>query len=119
MDYPKQIIYGDTPSKSNGYRIVTVRGHGTLTKSKALRDYEKNFVLQCSLRNAKIDKFFKINIDCYFGSNRKDLDGCFKIILDCLQSCKAITNDRLCTEIHARKFVDKYVPRVEIEITEE
>ena len=70
------------------------------------------------MRNANIDKFFSIDLDAYFSSNRKDLDGCFKILLDCLQHCKAIKNDRLCVEIHARKLVDKEKPRVEFTITE-
>jgi Holliday junction resolvase RusA-like endonuclease len=61
---------------------------------------------------------FKINVDVYFGSNRKDLDGCLKILFDCLQSCKAIKNDRQCVEISARKLIDKENPRVEFTIEE-
>lgn len=59
---------------------------------------------------------FIIKIDCYFGSNRKDLDGCFKLLLDCLQLCNVIKNDRQCVEIHARKLVDKVDPRIEFVI---
>lgn len=118
MTYQKQVIYGDIPSKSNGYKVITLHGHGSIAKSKALKEYEQKFFLQCSLRNQNISSFFKITIDAYFGSNRKDLDGCFKILLDCLQSCKAIKNDRLCTEIVARKLVDKETPRVEFTIEE-
>jgi Holliday junction resolvase RusA-like endonuclease len=40
------------------------------------------------------------------------------LLLDCLQQCNAIKNDRQCVEIHARKFVDKVKPRVEFTITE-
>lgn len=114
--YPKQVIYGDVPSKSNGYKIITIAGHSTLGKSKALKEYEKKFFLQCTLRGKDINSNFKLSLDCFFGSNRKDLDGCFKILLDCLQSCRAIRNDRLCAEIHARKFIDKENPRVEFTI---
>ena len=114
----RQVILGDIPSKSNGYKIVTLCGHGSLAKSATLKEYEKYFYLQCSMRNANIDKFFSIDLDAYFSSNRKDLDGCFKILLDCLQKCKAIKNERLCVEIHARKLVDKEKPRVEFTITE-
>lgn len=117
--YPRQTIYGDIPSKSNGYKVVTLRGHGSIAKSRTLKEYEQTFFLQCALRNFNIDQYFKITVDCYFGSNRKDLDGCFKILLDCLQSCRAIKNDRLCTEIHARKLIDKNNPRVEFEIEEQ
>lgn len=114
--YPKQVIYGDVPSKSNGYKIITIAGHSTLGKSKVLKEYEKKFFLQCTLRGKDINSNFKLSLDCFFGSNRKDLDGCFKILLDCLQSCRAIRNDRLCAEIHARKFIDKENPRVEFSI---
>lgn len=116
--YPKEIIYGDIPSKSNGYTIICIAGHYSLGKTKALKEYEKKFYLQCSLRNVGIKGFFKIDVDVYFGSNRKDLDGSFKVLFDCLQSCKAILNDRQCVEIHARKLIDKENPRVEFTIEE-
>jgi Holliday junction resolvase RusA-like endonuclease len=49
---------------------------------------------------------------------RPDLDNGMKILLDCLQGCKAIQNDRQCVEIHARKLIDKNNPRVEFVIEE-
>ena len=118
MLYQKQIIYGSIPSKSNSYKIVSLCGHGTLAKQKVLKEYEQNFYKQCSLRDKKIGGFFKIDVDVYFGNNRKDLDGSFKILLDCLQSCTAIINARQCVEIHARKLIDKINPRVEFVIEE-
>lgn len=114
--YPKQIIYGDIPSKSNGYKIIHIAGHYSLGKTSSLKEYEEKFFLQCSLRNANIQGYFKLVLDVYFGTMRKDLDGCFKILFDCLQSCKAIKNDNRCVEINARKFVDKINPRVEFSI---
>ena len=116
MIYDKQTIYGKPPSKSNSYRIVTLYGHGSLAKQKALIEYEKNFYLQCGLRNANIKGFFKITADVYYENMRPDLDNSFKILLDCLQGCKAIKNDRQCVEIHARKLIDKNNPRVEFTI---
>ena len=85
MLYQKQIIYGSIPSKSNSYKIVSLCGHCTIAKQKVLKEYEQNFYKQCSLRDKKIGGFFKIDVDVYFGNNRKDLDGSFKILLDCLQ----------------------------------
>ena len=114
----KQIIYGQPPSKSNCYRVITIRGHGSLGKTTALIKYEEAFFMQCSLRGANISKRFKINADVYFKSDQPDLDNAFKVILDCLQACKAIRNDRLCAEIHARKLIDKQNPRVEFIISE-
>lgn len=118
MKHERQIIYGQPPSKSNCYRVITIREHGSLGKTTALKKYEEAFFMQCSLRGADICKRFKITADVYFKSDQPDLDNAFKIILDCLQACKAIKNDRLCAEIHARKLIDKQKPRVEFEITE-
>lgn len=116
MVYPKQTIYGLPPSKSNAYRIITIHGHGSLAKTPATKKYEESFFMQCGLRNANIDTRFKLTIDVYFSSDRPDLDNSCKIVLDMLQSCKAIKNDRLCSEIHARKLIDKENPRIEFEL---
>lgn len=118
-EYPKQIIYGLPPSKSNSYRIITIHGHGSLAKTAATKKYEESFFMQCGLRNTNIDKRFKLTIDVYFSSDRPDLDNSCKVVLDMLQSCKAIKNDRLCSEIHARKLIDKENPRIEFEIEEQ
>lgn len=116
--YQKQVIYGKVPSKSNCYKIITLFNHSSLAKQKALKEYEKAFFLQCSLRGEYISQFFKMDIDVYYENMRPDLDNSFKIILDCLQAVKAIKNDRLCVEIHARKLIDKANPRVEFCIEE-
>lgn len=118
MTYQKQTIYGQPPSKSNCYKVITIRGHGSLGKTTALKAYEESFFMQCSLRGANIAKRFKIFADVFFKSDQPDLDNAFKVILDCLQTCGAIKNDRLCAEIHAKKFIDKEKPRVEFEIVE-
>ena len=115
----KQIIYGQIPSKSNCYKIITLSGHGSLAKTPALKDYEKSFYLQCSIyRNKNIKGLFELNVNVYNGSQRPDLDGSFKILLDCLQSCKAIENDRNCVKIVAQKFVDKMNARIDFELIE-
>jgi Holliday junction resolvase RusA-like endonuclease len=51
-------------------------------------------------------------------SQRPDLDNIFKVVLDMLQSCNAIANDRNCVKIVAQKFVDKKEPRIEFTIKE-
>ncbi len=116
MDIGKITVHGQIPSKSNCYRVVTIRGHGSLAKTPALHKYEESFIMQCPLRKADIDYRFKLMVDVFNQSDRNDLDNSFKILLDCLQSCRAIRNDRLCAEIHARKFIDKENPRVEFHI---
>lgn len=116
--YPKVTIYGDVVSKSNQYRIINIGGHASLKKSDAVKAFEERFYLQNPLRNANISGFFEIYLDAYFSSNRKDLDGAFKLILDTLQSSKTIKNDRNCVKIVANKFIDKNKPRIEFTLVE-
>ena len=114
----KQIILGQPPSKSNCYRIITIHGHASLSKANALKKYEAEFFKQCSLRDKNISNFFELYIDVFFHSNQPDLDNALKVVLDCLQSCKAIKNDRFCVKIEARKFIDKNNPRIEFSLVE-
>lgn len=119
----EQVIYGQAPSKANTYKIITVvtngKRHGSLSKTDALRKYEHDFYLQCgAYRNKNISGFFELYVDVYFHSNQPDLDNSLKVILDCLQGCKAIKNDRNCVKIVANKFVDKNNPRIEFTIVE-
>ena len=117
--YPKVVIYGDVVSKSNQYRIITINGHASLKKSDAVKEFEKKFYLQCgAYRNRDIRGFFELYADVYFQSNQPDLDNSLKGLLDCLQSCKAIRNDRNCVKIVANKFIDKLNPRIEFTLVE-
>lgn len=116
MEYPKQVILGQPPSKSNSYKIIKCGRFHKLGKTDATKKYEESFFMQCGLRNANISKRFKLTIDVYFSSDRPDLDNSLKVVEDCLQTAKAIKNDRLCSEIHARKLIDKENPRIEFVI---
>ena len=116
--YPKVTIYGDVVSKSNQYRIIKIGGHASLKKTDAVKAFEQKFYLQNPLRNANISGFFEIYLDVYFSSNRKDLDGAFKLVLDTLQSSKTIKNDRNCVKIVANKYIDKEHPRIEFTLVE-
>lgn len=113
----KQVIYGQVPSKSNCYVLTSIGGHASMYKSKALKAYEDSFYLQCvHYRNKAISGLFELELHVINESQRPDLDNALKIILDCLQGCKAITNDRNCVKITASKFVDKKSPRIEFEL---
>ena len=116
--YPKVTIYGDVVSKSNQYRIIKIGGHASLKKTDAVKAFEEKFYLQNPLRNANISGFFEIYLDVYFSSNRKDLDGAFKLVLDTLQSSNTIKNDRNCVKIVANKYIDKEHPRIEFTLVE-
>src|SRR5690625_3958655 len=115
----KQIITGNTPSKSNCYRVIKINGHGSLAKTKALKTYEESFLWQCgNYRNKNITAPFEFHIDVYYPSKRSDVDNSLKVVLDCLQRIKAIKNDNNCAKIIAQKFIDKKEPRIEFEIIE-
>ena len=115
----KQVILGQIPSKSNNYRVIKIKGHSSLAKTDALKAYEKSFYLQCNIyRNKNIKGLFELHLDVYNGSQRPDLDNSFKILMDSLEACKAIENDRNCVKIVAQKFVDKTNPRIEFTIKE-
>ena len=115
----RQTIYGNPPSKSNSYRIITIKGHGSLCKTKALTQYEKDFYIQCNhYRNKNIEGYFEFYIDVYYPNQRSDLDGVMKVVLDCLQKVNAIKNDNRAIKIVAQKFLDKLNPRIEFEIVE-
>jgi Holliday junction resolvase RusA-like endonuclease len=110
-------VQGTPVSKSNAYRIITINGHSSLTKTSAMKKYEEAFLWQVgAIRDANIGVPFEFYLDVYFPSKRSDLDGCLKGILDCLQKAKVIKNDNNCCLIHARKFVDKDNPRIEFRI---
>lgn len=115
----RQTIYGNPPSKSNCYRIITLAGHGSLAKTKALNQYEKDFYIQCNkYRNKNIEGYFEFHVDVFYPSQRADLDNSLKLILDCLQKVKAIKNDNRCVKIVAQKYLDKKEPRIEFELIE-
>jgi len=114
-----QTIYGNPPSKSNCYKIITLSGHGSLCKTKSLNQYERDFYIQCNFyRNRNIKSYFEFHVKVFYPSQRSDLDNSLKVILDCLQKCKAIENDNKCCKIVAEKYLDKINPRIEFEIVE-
>ncbi len=112
-----QTILTQVPSKSNCYRIITLNGHGSLCKTKALKDFENTFFMQCgTYRNLMIDSYFEIHCRVYYPSMRSDIDNAMKGVLDAAQKAKVIKNDNLCVKVIAEKFIDKERPRLEFMI---
>ncbi len=115
----RYVFLGDVSSKSNSYGTTRMGG---FYKKKELKEYEKSFQGQILVARSQhefvhIDGEFALQCIVYYRESRKDLDNAFKIILDCLQSCGVVTNDRLCVRIYAEKHKDKENPRVEILVT--
>ena len=104
MNMEYQTIMGNTPSKSNSYKVINIKGHASLAKTKVLKEYEEKFYIQCNLyRNANVTGYFELYLKVFYPSERSDLDNSLKIILDCLQKVKAIRNDNKCVKIVARE----------------
>ena len=115
-----QTILGNTPSKSNSYKVISIDGHASLAKTKALKEYEDKFYIQCNkYRSADIAGYFELYLKVFYPSERSDLDNSLKIILDCLQhKCRAIRNDNKCVKIVAEKYLDKNNQRIEFLINQ-
>jgi len=112
-----EVIHGKVPSKSNCYRITSGGKFPRLYKTKELHDYERSFKFQLRHhKGLKIATRFKLVLDVFYPSRRADLDNALKVVLDSLQTCEAIDNDRHCVEIHARRHLDKQNPRIEFEL---
>ena len=115
----KQTIMGNCPSKSNCYKIIKIGNISSLGKTASLRQYEKDFYIQCNIyRDANIEGYFEIYIDVFYPNQRSDLDNSLKVVLDCLQKVKAVKNDNKLVKIVARKFLDKLNPRIEFILKE-
>lgn len=120
LEHDWAIIPGQVPSKSNLYKVITLNGHGSLAKQKALKTYETAFYwhLPGQYRNLGINGPFELYIRVYFTTLSHDLDNSLKVVLDCLQYTKTIKNDNKCAKIVAEKFIDKDNPRIEFKIVE-
>ena len=113
----KYIIKGNTPSKSNCYKVIRLGNRCSLGKQKHLKSYENSFKLQMlNYKYNLIESEFKFIIDVYYDSRRPDLDNSLKVVLDCLQKAEVIKNDNKCIEIIAKKYLDKIDPRIEFSI---
>jgi len=112
------IIYGNLPRKSNSRRVV--KHHRTkkimVIKSENALNYSKSFVLQ--MLQYKYDLIISpviLTATIFYQSKRSDLSE--ELLMDLLQECKLIKNDRQIWEKHIYKKIDKENPRVEFEVT--
>lgn len=115
-------IQGDVPSKSNCYKIITLRYRdgrtiSRLGKTTKLQQYERSFALQCRGKGLHISEPFSCEIDVFFGNRQKDIDNASKCILDCLTQNDVIKDDVLCRELVLRKHIDRKRPRANITLT--
>lgn len=116
----KEIIYGIIVGKTNHYISVPDAGNRCrIVLDDKYREYKKTFLAQVKVYKGRmISSPFILHADVFYINDKFDLDNSVKTLCDLLQDCNAITNDKLCLEIHARKHIDRRVPRVEFSIIE-
>jgi len=74
-------ILGNTPSKSNCYRIIKLGNHASLGKTTLLKKYEESFFWQIgSLRDKMIDVPFEFYVDIYYPSKTNLIKEGFRIV---------------------------------------
>ena len=62
-----QTILGNCPSKRNCYKVVNLNGRASLSKTKALKEYEERFYIQCDkYRNAGIAGCFELHVRVFY-----------------------------------------------------
>lgn len=99
-----QTIYGAIPSASNkNYR-------------KLKEQYRHKFYLQCNrYRNARI-KLFHLYIEFYLRGDSQDLDNALCLVMNCLQYCGAIENDKDLSVLVSEKYIDDRKPRIKFRL---
>ncbi|CAB4122907.1 hypothetical protein UFOVP28_70 [uncultured Caudovirales phage] len=113
---------GQCASKSNSRRIVfrkreSGKGRRPISiKSASAFEFSTAFEEQCPKFDAPLLGDLKLSCNIYYSSNRPDLDE--SLVMDLLQKCGVVKNDRQfrCKDI--RHGVDKKRPRVEITISQ-
>ncbi|MBE0428129.1 MAG: RusA family crossover junction endodeoxyribonuclease [Nitrospirae bacterium] len=110
------VIFGEPASKANSRQIVfnkrTLKPQ--VIKSKKANQYLENFIFQCPKPKKPIESSVALTAHIYYASNRPDLDE--SIIMDGLQKARVLKNDRLITQKHIYKHIDRKNPRAEIKI---
>jgi len=111
------IIYGNLPRKSNSRRIVKNRRTKKvmIIKSENALNYSQNFLLQMMQYQYKtLTSPIILTVTIFYQSKRNDLSE--ELLMDLLQECKLIKNDRQIWGKHIYKKIDKEKPRVEFKV---
>jgi hypothetical protein len=123
---------GNLPSKKNCYEIIVIGRHGALKKNDRAKEYEevmsygipavyKGKAVRISKRGKPvlepcIKKWFRMDTIIHYKSNHADFNK--ELVLDILQECGVIGNDRYYLGGIEIKRFDKKDPRIELIITD-
>jgi len=106
-------ILGDTISKANNRRLITVRGSPRFILSRRAVDYLKLFDQQCPVLDPLLTGDLQATLLIYYGTRRPDLDE--SLILDAMQG-KIYENDRQIKIKYVHWGLDRGNPRAIIRI---
>jgi Holliday junction resolvase RusA-like endonuclease len=122
-------VPGNPLSVNRAWRIVAIRGHGTLTLTKEARVFKAAVAAAASAALGVLPKWdgpTRVDLVVVYDSRRPDLDGPIKLALDALQGFKlkgaadrtggCIVNDRQITDLRVRRELDRANPRLEVAV---
>ena len=121
MSVFKFTLAGAPMTGTNSKRIVRFGNRAGLIKSQAALSWQAAMVGQLVVAHAQrpaITTAVGVTLYVYRVRNTGDTDNFVKPVLDALQSAAVLVNDRLVSELHVYRRLDKHRPRVEISITE-
>lgn len=117
-----ETIFGKIPSEADSYKVVADGFSASgkkLVKSDRVYAYEHAFMQQCSqYANRLLLGRFRLIVTIYDDTENGSTANALRIVLNCLQSVKAVADQNKCTELVARKIVDVRHPRVEFALQE-
>ena len=104
------------PVLNRMYRAVVIGNAARILLSKHAREYKSRVADICTAARVKpLLGTVRIEIDAYRPRRVGDLDGALKVACDSLQGF-LYENDSQIVEILARRFDDKYNPRLEVTV---
>jgi len=112
------IIYGDLQRKSNSRRIVKNKRTGRILiiKSAKALQYEKQFLSQISRYEPYSCLICDVVLTAYIYYSSRRFDVSEELLMDLIQKCKLVKNDRQIREKHIYGRIDRENPRVQFEI---
>lgn len=109
------IVYGNTVSKSNSYRIAGNR----LYKTQAVKDWELLIKQSASVtkpQNWMHTQSYNVSVKIFWpNKRRKDIDNISKSLLDSMAGI-LYEDDSQVQELHLYRGFDKQNPRIEVSV---
>lgn len=124
-------VPGSPLSQNRAWKIVTIRGHGTLALTSEGKAYKELVAVHAANACQLMPRWDRtalvfVELDFHFDSRRPDADGPLKLTLDALQGVMVsklrlrvdgcLENDRQVQGFRVWKHLDPVKPRVEVNV---